>query len=346
MHPLLSAQAEAALELLPREVFDYFDGGAGDEISRAEAETAWQRWRFAPRALVDVSTVRTDVELLGAALCNPFLVAPMASHALAHPDGEVATVRGANAAGALPIVSTRASRTLEEIGASAGPWWFQVYVTQERAVTAGLIERAAAAGATALVLTGDTPYLGRKKRQGRLEPLTSEAALVNLGRHVPAGADPAAAIEQSRSVTESEIGWLARVSGLPVLVKGILRPDDARRAVDAGAQGIVVSNHGGRQLDRAVASAAALRSVVGAVEVPVLVDGGIRSGADALVALALGARAVLVGRPILWALAAGGAESVAAALAALRDDLEECMGLAGAINLDAVKEDLLVDAGS
>ncbi len=332
MIPLLAAQADRARAVLDVDVHNYLDGGAGEEITLAEAATAWRQFRLRPSVLRDVRTVDTGVELLGTSLGSPIVAGPTASHHLAHRDGEIETARGVRAAGGLLTVSTRAGRPIETIAAELdGPWWFQVYLTRERAAIHGLIERAVANGARALVLTGDTPYVGRKKRAGRPARLDSDAALVNLGRYLPPGADPNHALEQDPGATERDIATLAERSGLPVLVKGVLRADDAKRCVAAGASGIVVSNHGGRQLDRAVSTAHALPEVVAAVggSVPVLVDGGLRSGMDVALALALGADAVLLGRPVLWALAAGGADGVRDALTAMTDDLAHCLALLG-----------------
>jgi 4-hydroxymandelate oxidase len=324
--PLLTAQRERAMRVLPAEVVDYYAGGAGDEVSLDEAAAAWGALRLRPRVLRDVADVDTSIDLLGSRLATPVLVAPTALHGLAHADGERATASGAAAAGSLTVVFTRSSTRLEDVPA-AGPWWFQAYVMRDRGLTRALVERAEAAGASAVVLTGDTPFLGRR-RTG--VPIGTHR-LVNLAQHLSAGDDGGASTEQDPTAGLEAIGELAAASGLPVLVKGVLRGDDARECLAAGAAGVVVSNHGGRQLDRAVATAHALSDVVEAVagQVPVLVDGGLRSGLDALCALALGAAAVLVGRPVLWALAADGAAGVEACLRALTDDLAHAMALAG-----------------
>lgn len=334
MLPLLARQLAEAQNLLPQVVFDYYAGGAGEEISLGEAESAWARYRLRPHVLRDVAAVDAGCELLGVRCATPFGVAPMASQLLLHPDGELATARAAAAAGGLFVLSTRSSHTLEDVGAAVGgPWWFQVYVTRDRGITEGLVGRAVLAGATALVLTGDTPFLGRKKRIGRPAALSDDASMTNIARHIRPGTDADQAAEQDPSITLDTISWLTGSSGLPVLVKGVLRGDDARACVDAGAAGVIVSNHGGRQLDRALPSALALADVVAALtdrDAVVLVDGGIRSGGDALVALALGARAVLLGRPFAWALAAGGEAGVRAAFDELTDDLRLSLALAGA----------------
>ncbi len=346
-HPTLQAQHDRAVERLPAEVYEYYASGAGAELTVQESEAAWSRFRLRPRVLRDVSTVDLTTTLLGDGFRSPVVVAPAAFQHLAHVDGEAAVAAGARQAGSLYVVSTRASRPLEDVAAAAGgPWWFQVYVMRDRDLTAALVRRAAAEGARALVVTGDTPLVGIKRRvSGTRISVPDDAYLVNLQQHL-SGVPPTrarAAAEQDPSITLDVIRWLHEVSGLPVLVKGVLRGDDAVACLDAGAAGVVVSNHGGRQLDRALPSALALTDVVDAVggRAPVLVDGGIRSGLDCLVALALGASAVLVGRPVVWGLAAGGAEGVTSALQALGDDLAHVMALAGTASLADVDRTLV-----
>jgi 4-hydroxymandelate oxidase len=342
---LLQAHAEAARAQLAPEVWDYYDAGSGEEVTREESVRAWASYRWLPRTLRDVSTVDLATELLGETLPSPLVVAPMALQGLAHPEAEVATARGTASGGHLMTLSTRASALFEDVAAVPGTrWWFQVYVTRDRQVTEQLVQRAAAAGATALVLTGDTPYVGRKARVGGVRiALPPDQHRVNLGRHLSAGGDPVVGLEQDPSITEALIGSLRAASGLPVLVKGVLRPDDARRFLDAGAAGVVVSNHGGRQLDRSVPSAHALAAVVDAVggRGPVVADSGLRTGLDVMTALALGADAAMVGRPVLWALAAGGGDGVASLLAALDDDLRHVMALAGASSPQELTRDLV-----
>jgi 4-hydroxymandelate oxidase len=341
--PLLSAHADAAAAALPAAVHDYYAGGSGQELSLDEAERAWHALRLRPRVLRDVGAVDTSCELLGTRLTTPVLVAPSALHGLAHPDAERATARGAAEAGSLLVVSTRSSTVLEDVPAG-GPWWFQAYVLRDRGLTRALVQRAAAAGATAVVLTGDTPHVGVKKRTGRGDlGLSEEQLYVNLAQHLAAGVRGSDVFEQDPTIGLEVIGELAEASGLPVLVKGVLRGDDAQACLDAGAAGVVVSNHGGRQLDRAVPTAQALPEVAAAVagRAPVLVDGGIRSGVDVLTALALGADAVLLGRPVLWALAAGGADAVRDCLSAVTADLAHVMALAGARTLADVTADLV-----
>ncbi|CCG01367.1 Hydroxyacid oxidase 1 [Blastococcus saxobsidens DD2] len=330
---MLAELRTQARNRVPPEVWDYYEAGSGDEITVGEAEESWRSYRLRPRVLNDVSVVDLSVDLLGTRVASPFLVAPMAFHALAHPDGECATVRGAGSAGSLAVLSTRSSRTIEDVVAAAtGPWWFQAYLMRDRGLTEALVQRAAAAGATAIVLTVDTPYVGRKNKVGGVRfAVPDDVYLVNLAQHLLPGAVGRDSAEQDPSMTPDVIARLADVGGLPVLVKGVLRGDEAVRCLEAGAAGVIVSGHGGRQLDRVVPSALALPEVVQAVagRAPVLADGGIRSGLDALVALALGASAVLVGRPVLWALAAGGADAVETVLRTLADDLRHVLAVAG-----------------
>lgn len=308
-----------AREKLAPEIYDFFAGGAGDEVTLEDNYAAWERVRLSPRALGS-SPRGLGTELLGLALPHPVGIAPIAYQGLLHPEAEAATARGAAAAGALNLVSTRSTLTLEEVAAAApgAPRWFQVYVLRDRDLTGELARRAAAAGYSALVLTGDTPLLGRKERDARNEfRIPEEHSRGNLRglRHAPESAqDPSASL--------ADIGWLRDLSGLPVLVKGVLRADDAVRCIEAGAAGLIVSNHGGRQLDGAVTTAEAFPEVVAAAQgVPVLVDGGIDSAADVARARAAGADAVLVGRLAAWAVAVGGADAVAGLLRSLCEEL-------------------------
>jgi 4-hydroxymandelate oxidase len=345
---LLGEHHDTARRRLDAAVYDYYAAGSGDGLTADEAEAAWRTFRLRPRVLHDVSSVDLGIELLGTRARSPFVVAPMAFHSLAHPDGECATFAGAGAAGALGVLSTRSSRRIEEVAAAAtGPWWFQAYGMRDRRLTHALVRRAAAAGASAVVLTVDTPYVGRKgKVSGVRFAVPDDQYLVNLAQHLLPGSLGREAAEQDPSLTPDVIAELADAGGLPVLVKGVLRGDEADRCLAAGAAGVIVSNHGGRQLDRALPSALALSDVVAAVgrRAPVLVDGGIRSGTDALVALALGADALLVGRPVLWALAAGGAPAVAAALDALASDLGHVLAVAGAARISDLDPSMVTPA--
>jgi 4-hydroxymandelate oxidase len=325
-------ERRARARLAP-EVYDYYAGGSGRERTLRASARAWQQYWLAPRVLRDVAAVDTGVRLPGRPLTvlrTPVAVAPTGFQGLAHPDGELATARGAAAAGALFVLSSRSSRRIEDVGeataSAGGAWWFQVYVMRDRDLTASLATRAVAAGARALVLTADTPVVGRKRRDRGEGVVPDTDFLVNTGPL----ADLSRA-EQAADVTFGDIGWLARITGVPVLVKGVLRADDARACVAAGAAGVIVSNHGGRQLDGAVPAALALPGVAAALDGgEVFADGGLRTGEDVLTALALGARAMFLGRPVLWALACGGADGVRDLLTGLTSDLAHAMALAGA----------------
>jgi 4-hydroxymandelate oxidase len=353
----LAALEAAARERLDRGVYDYVAGGADDEHSVADARAAWSRLRLRPRVLRDVSEVSMATTVLGSRLPVPLLVAPMAYHRMAHPDGEAASAAGAAAAGAGYILSTQATMSVEEV-AEAVPEamrWFQVYVVRDRGWTADLVARAAAAGYRALVLTVDVPLLGNRLRDLRndfrlptgLKPANAPPA--GAARQRELDADPLAQAGQfDPGLTPEVIAWLADRSGLPVLVKGVLRGDDALACLEAGAAGVVVSNHGGRQLDTVVATADALAEVAAAVgdRGEVYVDGGIRRGTDVVKALSLGARAVLVGRPVLWGLAMGGAAGVERVLSGLAGELRLAMALCGAPDLDRLTPDLVAGRGA
>jgi 4-hydroxymandelate oxidase len=352
----LDALEAAARERLDRGVYDYIAGGAEGELTLAGNRAAWSRLRLRPRVLRDVAKVSTATTLLGSRVATPLLVAPMAYHRMADPDGEAASFAGAAAAGALYICSTQATMSVEEVAAAApeAARWFQVYVVRDRGWTAELVARAAAAGYKALVLTVDVPLLGNRLRDLRnhfrlptgLKPANAPPA--GAARQRELAADVLAQAGQfDPSLTPEVIGWLAERSGLPVVVKGVLRGDDALACVEAGAVGVVVSNHGGRQLDSVVATADALAEVVAAVgdRVEVYVDGGIRRGTDVLKALALGARAVLVGRPVLWGLTMGGAHGVERVLSGLAGELQLAMALCGAVGVDDLTPDLIAGHG-
>ena len=328
-----------ARELLRPEVYDYYAGGSGGEVTLRANDEAWRRVRFLPRVLRDVSDVQTSVGLghpLNLELRTPIAVAPTAFHRLAHPEGEIATASGAARAGALFVLSTRSTRSIEDVAAAvAGPggcWWFQVYLMHERDLTARLVRRAAAAGAQALVLTADTPVVGRKARRPRDGLIEAPDFLANLGPLDDL------AVTEFIPVSLADIGWLADISGgLPVVVKGVLRADDAAACLAAGAAAVIVSNHGGRQLDQAMPTALALPAVLAAAAGrPVYVDGGVRTAEHVLAGLALGAQLVFVGRPVLWALACGGADGVQAWLDGLTAGLVHVMALAGAAALDGL----------
>jgi 4-hydroxymandelate oxidase len=343
-----------ALQVLPRPVADYFAGGAEDEVTLRANRSALEAIALRPRMLVDVGTCDLRTSVLGTPIAFPVLVAPTGFQRLAHPDGERAMAEGTHAAGTLLVVSTYATLSLEAVQRSSpGPKWFQLYVHRDRGLTRELVERASAAGYRALVLTVDVPVLGRRERDIRnrfvLPPHLRAAnfhALESSSLHGTGDDSALAAFHQGvrePSLTWRDVNWLASLTPLPLALKGILRGDDARRSLDHGVKGIIVSNHGGRQLDGAVASVRALPEVVEAVggQIEVLVDGGIRRGVDVVRALALGARAVLVGRPAVYGLAWNGARGVEAVLSLLRDEFATAMALCGARSPAEISADLV-----
>jgi 4-hydroxymandelate oxidase len=330
--------------------WDYVAGGSGEERTLGANRAAFDRVALRPRVLVDVSTCETSTTLLGSPLTGPIGIAPTAYHRMMHPEGEIATARAAAAAGVLYIPSFFASQPLEDIAAvGPGPRWLQLYWLRDRELFGSIVDRATAAGYRAMVLTVDAPVIAARRRDQRNGlALGPEIRIANLDAEFNAAARRSlpgrSAVAQHAlealdpSITWADLAWLRERTPLPVVLKGILTAEDAVLAVEHGAAAIVVSNHGGRQLDNAVASLDALPEVVDAVagRIPVLFDGGIRSGSDALVALALGADAVLVGRPVLWALAAGGSDAVAHLLDLLRAELAQAMALAGRPTLTTI----------
>jgi 4-hydroxymandelate oxidase len=318
---------------MDRAGFDYVAGGAWDEVSLRESVEAWRRKRFVPRVLTDVKSVDVAGSFLGKAAAIPVAMAPMAVQSLAHPDGEVEAVRGAAAAGIPYMLSTTSSRTIEDVAAAApdADRWFQLYLVGSPAHSRSLVERATAAGYRAIVLTVDLPVVGYRPRD-----LRSDFTFPALPHIDEANAGSASRYGPIADQHELGMGWhlvdeIRSWTNLPLVLKGILSPLDAGRAADAGVDGIVVSTHGGRQLDRVIATADALPPIVDAVggKTEVWVDGGIRTGLDIALAIALGATGTLVGRPFYWALAAGGAAGIERAAAILRTELEIALNLLG-----------------
>jgi 4-hydroxymandelate oxidase len=340
---------------IPPAAWGYISGGANDEVTLGANRTAFDRIVVRYRTMVDVTSRDLRTTVLGTPVSMPVLVAPTAMQKLAHPAGECATARAARAAGTLMVTSTTATTALREVlSASPGPMWFQLYLYQDRGKSRALIEEAVAAGYTAVVLTVDAPLLGRRERDIRSgftlpKGMTIANAAIAGMEVVPEADEHASGLMlhfrslHDPALTPKDIAWVREVSGLPVVVKGIVRGDDAARAVEHGAEGIVVSNHGGRQLDSSIPSIIALPEVVEAVgnRAEVYVDGGIRRGTDVLKALALGARAVLVGRPVLWGLAVDGEAGVHSVLELLREELDLAMALAGARNVGEITRDLV-----
>jgi 4-hydroxymandelate oxidase len=328
---------QRAAEVLSPGPHGYYAGGAGDEITLRDNVAAWQRLALRPRVMVDCADRDPATTLLGRRQPNPLIVAPTAFHALATPEAEAATARGAAATETLFCLSTLSTTSVVELArrAPGARRWFQLYVLKDRGATRELVDAAVEHGYEALVLTVDVPVFGTRERDVRSGFALDEAtAIPNLLRP---GARGALSLHElgalfDPSLTWEDVGAFAAQSGLPVLVKGVLTADAARRAVDSGAAGIVVSNHGGRQLDTVLSGADALPAVVDEAgdELDVLVDGGIRRGTDVVKALALGARAVMVGRPVLWGLAVGGEEGVRRVLELLLAELDTALALVGA----------------
>lgn len=348
----LEAAARAGLDPM---AYDYFAGGADDEQTLGEATTAWRRHRLRPHVLRDVGGVTTRTRLLDREVAAPLGVAPMSFQMLAHEEGERGTVAAAAALDLPVAVSTFATVALEELASLApgGTRWFQLYVHRDRELTLELVRRAEAADYHALVLTVDVPVQGRRRRDEanrfRLPPGIGAANLTGPTADADGSALAAYAARQfDPGLTVADVEWLCDRTSLPVLVKGVLRGDDATAVVDAGAAAVGVSTHGGRQLDTAIASCDALPEVAAAVDgrAQVLVDGGIRRGTDVVKALALGADGVLVGRPVLWGLATGGQAGVTRVLDQLVEETERALALCGTPSPGEVDADLLVAPGA
>jgi 4-hydroxymandelate oxidase len=345
--------ARAARGKLADGVRDYFEGGALDEITLRENTAGWEKLKLYYRVLAGVEQRQLGTTVLGQKISMPIVVAPTAFHKLACEAGEIATARAAKAAGTLFILSSLSNTAMEKVFAGAGsPRWFQLYIYKDREITRELVQRAEAAGAEAIVLTVDAPGLGTRERDARnsfrLPDGLAVENLAPLGKgdmpKVPGSGLAAYVRENFKSdLGFDDLDWLCGATRLPVVVKGVCRGDDARRAAEHGAKAVVVSNHGGRQLDTAPATCEVLPHVVEAAGdlCEVYVDGGIRRGSDVLKAIALGARAVLVGRPILWGLTVAGEQGAAAVLEILRRELDEAMLLCGCTTLRDIDYSLL-----
>jgi isopentenyl diphosphate isomerase/L-lactate dehydrogenase-like FMN-dependent dehydrogenase len=324
----------AARRALPPEVFDYYAGGAGDEWTLERNRTAFERWMLRPRYLRGAGRPDPSVHVLGHDIAFPVVVAPWAYQRLANPDGERATARAAASAGTIMTVSSTALDILEEVAAStATPMWWQLYVMTDRGATSDMLERVHAARYSAIVWTVDFPVSGIRHRDRR------------RGFVMPMGVHPAGMLYEPM-LTWDDLVWIRdRAPGLPILVKGILTAEDARLAVEHGADGIVVSNHGGRQLDFSPATIDVLPEIVDAIggRIPVLMDGGVRRGVDVIKAMALGADAVMVGRATAWGLAAAGEAGVADVLAILRDEFVNAMALSGCRHVQEVTRDTVAE---
>jgi len=343
-----------AKEKLPQMAYDYYSSGANDEITLRENIEAYKRIFLKYRVLVDVSNIDMSTEVLGHKISMPLMIAPTAFHKMAHSDGESAVAKAAAAAGTIMILSTLSNSDVEDVvKASAGPVWFQLYVYKDREVTKDLVKRAEEAGCRAIVLTVDAPFLGTRERDVRnkfnlpagltvknLLPVKKdklpESNDSNLSVYVQEHLDP--------SLSWKDVAWLKSITKLTLLIKGIACREDALLAVDHGADGIVVSNHGGRQLDTCRATIDVLSEVADAVKgkTEILLDGGIRRGTDIFKAVALGAKAVLIGRPVIWGLAADGENGVRSVLEILRRELHLAMALCGCDSVKKINKDFIV----
>ncbi|KAL6959192.1 (S)-2-hydroxy-acid oxidase [Sarracenia purpurea var. burkii] len=343
-----------AKEKLPKMVYDYYASGAEDQWTLQENQNAFSRILFRPRILVDVSNIDMTTTVLGFKITMPIMIAPVAMQKMAHHEGECATARAASAASTIMILSSWTTSSVEEV-ASTGPGvrFFQLYVNKDRNVVAQLVRRAERAGFKAIALTVDTPRLGRReadiKNRFALPPhLTLKnyegLDLGKIDKTDDSGLASYVANQTDRSLSWKDVKWLQTITHLPILVKGVLTAEDARLAVQAGAAGIIVSNHGARQLDYVPATILALEEVVKAVQgqVPVFLDGGIRRGTDVFKALALGASGVFIGRPVVFALAADGEAGVTKVLQMLRDEFELTMALSGCRSLKEITRDHIV----
>lgn len=339
---------EPARRKLDPAAYDYYAGGAADEITVRRNTESFERKVLIPRVLVDVSSIDPSTTMLGTEVSMPVGIAPNAAQGLADPDGECATARAAHEAGVLMCLSTFSSRSMDEVAAaSPGPKWFQLYIHKDRGVAKEMIERAVAAGYRAIVLTVDLPVGGHRERELRNPYISDEQ---QAAPNLPVDTRGKSILELldgliNSSLTWDDLEWVRSVAGIPLVLKGVLDPADAARCPDAGVDAIVVSNHGGRQLDRSPATIDVLEDIVGAAgDCEVYLDGGVRRGTDVVTALALGARAVFIGRPYLYALAAAGQAGVEKCLELMRAEVLNAMALLGAPTVAAITRDRVRNA--
>ncbi|XP_050232305.1 peroxisomal (S)-2-hydroxyacid oxidase GLO4-like [Mercurialis annua] len=328
-----------AKQILPKMYYDFYSGGAEDQHTLRENIEAFQRITFRPRILVDVSRIDMATSILGHTISAPIMIAPTAMHKLAHPQGEIATARAAAASNTIMVFSFSATSSLEEVAASCNAVrFFQLYVYKQRDIAATLVQRAEKYGYKAIVLTVDTPKYGRREADIKNKLIVPQ--LKNLEGLLSIPTDKGSGLKAFNDTLDSslcwkDIGWLKSITNLPILIKGVLSREDAMKAMEIGVSGIIVSNHGARQLDHTPATISVLEEVVHAVggKIPVLFDGGIRRGTDVFKAMALGAQAVLVGRPIIYGLAVKGEDGVKQVMKMLKDELELTMALSGCPSL-------------
>lgn len=339
----------AASEKLPKTAYDYYRSGANDEITLRENHAAYERIQLNPRVLIDISKPDLSTKVLGQDVAMPILVAPTAFHRMAHPEGEVATVRAAGQAGTIMMLSTLSNSSFEEVMPEAtGPVWFQLYIYKDREATLSLVQRAESLGCTAIALTVDAQVWGRRERDiknhFRLPVGLSIKNLMPAGREQfpkekgESGLAAYVAWQFDQTLAWKDVDWLCAKAKIPVLLKGVLHPEDARLAIDHGAAGVIVSNHGARQLDTVPATIDVLPAIAEAVDgkIEVLIDGGIRRGTDVFKAIALGAKAVGVGRPIIWGLAVDGQDGAKHVLDLLRKDFALTMKLCGCTSVQEI----------
>jgi 4-hydroxymandelate oxidase len=348
---------EAARTLIPALAFGYMAGGAEDEVTLHENRAAFGRWRLLPRVLRGVRQPDISTTVLGQSISLPVMLDPVGIQRLAHPEGELAAARAAQQAGTVYCLSTVATSSLEDVGAATDRWWFQLYFLKDRNLNRDLVKRAEEAGASALILTVDLSVLGRREADLRNGFALSIAAEFPTFAQEPYRGALLLLPDLRRAFTSeglfepalrwSDVDWLRAETSLPLILKGILSPADARLATEHGVQGIIVSTHGGRQLDSSVASLDALPAVVEAAGdgIEVFLDSGVRRGTDVLKALALGARAILIGRPYLWGLSVGGEAGVSRVLELLRAEIVSDMILCGLENLGEIDRRLVVPIG-
>ena len=353
----LDGYEEAARAALPKAVYEYYAGGAEDEVTLRANRAAYEQYYLRPRVMVDVSRVDPTVELLGERLAFPVGLSPAAFQRLAHSEGELASARAAGAAGTLFIASTLSTCSIDDIaGVARGPLWLQLYVFRDRELTRELVERAERAGCRAICLTVTVPVQGNRERdlrnQFRLPAGIEMANFAGLRQArfpdavTGSGLNAFITREFDPTLTWESVAWLRSVTRLPVVLKGVVTPEDAVLGVEHGAAGIIVSNHGGRQLDSTEPTLLALPRVVDAVggRVPVLMDGGVRRGTDVVKALCLGATAVLIARPYLWGLAVAGQRGVEEVLRLLRAEVDRTLALVGRPAVAALGRDVVVEA--
>jgi 4-hydroxymandelate oxidase len=334
----------AAREVLPHAVYEYIAGGAGDEITKSDNEDAFDRIRLRPRVLRDVTRLDTRTTLFGQSLPHPIILAPMAYMRLAHLEGEVAAARGAGVAEAVFTLGTTATATIEDcVAVSQSPIWFLLYWQSDRSFNGELVSRMAALGAKAIIVTVDTPTPGDRRRQFRAGFKIPESLETPYFNDRNTGVIKAGTAQRRAMPTWADISWLRSLTTLPLILKGILDPDDAEQAIGAGADAIAVSNHGSRNLDTLPATIDALPAIAERVagRIPIILDGGVRRGTDVLKAIAFGASAVMIGRPYVYALATDGAEGVAHCVNLLRRDFELAMVLTGRARIGEIDRSLI-----